>query len=488
VADAAKDDPNAGFVDDLLSVKNAALEGLPSERAKLAKLSQDWQVQATLQQRSSALLSREWRVEAGGKRKADQMAADWLREQIVGMAWDSVVEKMLWGNFYGYAVGELLYGRDGRYVSLDAIRVRASSRFRFGGDLALRLVTPQKPKGERMPDRKFWTFTRGAETDDDPYGTGLAHYLYWPVTFKRQGLRAALVYLERFAHPTPIGKYAPGTDKPEVRKLLQALMALTTSGAIVVPDGMTVEKFEASRSGSDPYTAFQNAMDAAISKVVLSQTMTSDATASGLGSNQADVHKDVAEWVVKRDADLIAQSFNAGQGLREGPVEWLTAWNFPEAKPPRFWYLFEEPEDTTRIAERDAKLFTSGGWVRTQESQDAAYGPGYVRAGSPEAEPDAPVAEATKTMGRGAAASFAEGGVGETPEQALRRTLDAEVSGWARQIRDVVETSADYAEAIARLETLFPQLDASAFVAAIEEATLARELAGRADVLREAEG
>ena len=167
---------------------------------------------------------------------------------IGSVGWDAIIDKMLWGVYYGYGVAELMYARDGRHVTVDRITVRDSDRFRWGrGARVAPGRTGQSRTGEAMPARKFWTFTHGAETDDDPYGTGLSSFLYWPVQFKRQGVRASVIYLERFAHPTPIGTYQPGADKTEVRKLLQALEALTTAGAIALPEGMAVDKFEGTR-------------------------------------------------------------------------------------------------------------------------------------------------------------------------------------------------------------------------------------------------
>ncbi|MDO6575377.1 phage portal protein family protein, partial [Staphylococcus pasteuri_A] len=83
---------------------------------------------------------------------------------------------------------------------------------------------------------------------------------------------------------------------------------------------------EAARSGSADYETQRKALDQAISKIVLSQTMTTD---NGSSQSQAKVHSDVKEDVIKADADLICESLN------NTAVTWLTNWNFPGAKPPK---------------------------------------------------------------------------------------------------------------------------------------------------------
>jgi hypothetical protein len=109
------------------------------------------------------------------------------------------------------------------------------------------------------------------------------------------------------------------------------------------------------------------AMDAAISKIVLSQTMTTD---DGSSRSQAQVHENVADAVVKSDADLINESF------MRGPLKWWTEWNFPGAQTPRLWRDIEPAEDLNLRAERDVKV-KSLGFSPTEEYILEVYGEGW---------------------------------------------------------------------------------------------------------------
>lgn len=60
-----------------------------------------------------------------------------------------------------------------------------------------------------------------------PYGLGLAHQLYWPVFFKKQGLGFWLRALEKFGAPTGMGVYPAGSDKATQEKLLRAIHRMT---------------------------------------------------------------------------------------------------------------------------------------------------------------------------------------------------------------------------------------------------------------------
>ncbi len=130
----------------------------------------DDQVQATFQQRRLAVVATEWEVVPGGRRRIDQAAADFLSEQLDRIRFDAITDKMLFGVFYGYAVAEILWARDGRFVVADRIKVKNPRRFGFAPGGGLRLLTLDNPDGEMLPPAKFWHFATGHWHDDDPYG------------------------------------------------------------------------------------------------------------------------------------------------------------------------------------------------------------------------------------------------------------------------------------------------------------------------------
>lgn len=347
----------------------------------------DDQVVSTFQQRRGAVVSREIVVEAGGRAAIDVAAADALRDNLDAINFDQITDRMLYGIFFGFAVGECIWALDGNRVVIEDVKVRNRQRFRWDAEGGLRLITLKEPLGLRMPERKFWTFSTGADHDDEPYGLGLAHWLYWPVFFKRHGIRFWLIFLEKFGTPTVIGKFSPSASDDDREKLLAAVNAIQTDAGVIIPEGMLIELLEAKRSGSADQAAFYAKMDAAIAKVVLSQTMT---TEDGSSKSQAEVHFDVRQEVVKSDADLVMGSFNCG------PARWLTAWNFPGAKPPKVRRRTEDDPELLPVAERDA-MIAGMGFDPTQEYIDETYGKGFVKV-APET-PRRPVRRTTSAGG-----------------------------------------------------------------------------------------
>jgi phage gp29-like protein len=457
----------------------------------------DGQVKATLQQRQLAVTSREFKVEPGGTAPIDVAAAEHLEAQLKRARFDQATVKMLYGVFYGYAVAELMWetGADGLW-RIGEFRVRRQRRFGFGADGALLLRTRAAPYGEALPPAKFWVFSAGAEHDDEPYGRGLAYWLYWPVFFKRGGLRFWAKFLERFGAPTAKGTYPRATGEGDQNKLLQALRMLQEGAAIVMPEGMDATLLETARNTSD-HKAFHETLDAEIAKIVLSVTMTTD---DGASRAQGQVHFDVRQEVAKADADLLCESFNAG------PARWLTEWNFPGAAIPRVYRDFAEPEDLGASAERDGKIMGLGfepdeayvretygpHWRRKmplalEPGQDARRGmEGTTTPGDPNPRPLGPLNALNRPPdGPGAVpAAFSEG---EAPDPIGEAVLEM-LSDWETltgaplaQIEAEAAAAEDYDDFVGRLLRLAPQLDVAALNERLARAVFQARLLGETD-------
>jgi phage gp29-like protein len=339
------------------------------------ELLRDDQVASTWQQRRLALTACETVVEAGADDPASKLAAEELQAELDAIGWDGITDKMLSAVFYGWGVAEVIWKPEGNRVKFGAIKVRDRGRFRFDLDGRLYLWTA-RGGWLAMPDRKFWTITTGADNDDEPYGLGLAHSLYWPVFFKRNDIKFWLMFLEKFGMPTAAAKVPAGQieDPNTVRRAVNMLHQIATDAGVVVPDNVVVELIEATRSGTADYAGMHDAMNAAISKIVVGQTMTTD---NGSSRAQGQVHERVKQSITQADADLLAESFN------KGPVAWWSQWNHPAAVPPRVYRNTEPPEDLTARAERDTKIHAMG-YDPTEDYIAEHYGEGWEKRQAPD--------------------------------------------------------------------------------------------------------
>jgi phage gp29-like protein len=470
---AASKAPGAPFVDALAEPSDTVLKGRGGGDYKIyTEIARDDQVKATVDQRKLAVVSAEWSVDAGGEDAASQKAADFMREHLQNIGLDRVTRNMLSGVFYGYAVSECMWAYDGKLIVPQQVLVRQHTRFRYDGARRLRLINGRDPAGELMPERKFWHYCTGAEHDDEPYGLGLGHWLYWPVYFKRQGLAAWLTFLDKLAIPTAHGKYDPGATVEEKATLMRALAALRSSSSLITPKGIEVQLLEAARSATPDYDTLLDKMDAAISKIVVGQTMTTD---DGSSQSQAEVHQEVRGDLVKADADLICESWNLG------PALWLTEWNFPGAKPPRLYRHTEEPEDLDTLAKRDASIVQMGYRPTLEYIQDR-YGDGWELA--PAQQPVNPPATPGAAVPPQAGADPADladakrdtvDELADQVDQAAAGKIELQIDA-ARKLLDDCKDLPEFAE---RLIVLYPDAPPADLGALIHQAVTLANLQGR---------
>lgn len=455
------------------------------------EVARDDQVKTCRQQRELALIAKEWRVEPADKSRKAKLAADRLTAVLERIGWDDKTQKMLAAVLYGFAVAEIIWATDGAEITIDAIKVRNRSRFGFLPNGELRMMTStQMTQGEVLPPAKFWAFSCGADHDDDPYGMGLGHYLYWPVFFKRNGIKFWLYFLEKFGQPTALGKYPANASTDEKKRLLQALSAIQTDSAIRIPEGMTVELLEAARSGTADYTALIDRMNAAISKVYLGHTGSTDATPGKLGGE--DNAGDVREDLITADADLVCGSFNMTVS------RWLTAYNDPSAPVPRVWRKVEPPEDLKACAETDKVIFDMGYKPTLKYINDKYNGEyevnapqtdGAVLPGAGNANSSTGPADTIKGTGKQAQFAEASGDADPTPVSAQADRLAVEAGPAVKSLVESIRAKADSAESLEALRddllNSYGDLDSRELVKVMQFGFAAAELSGRFDVLEE---
>lgn len=409
----------------------------------------DPQVKSAMQQRRGAVISRPWEVTAGGDDAASKAAAEALKADIDALNWDDITEKVHWGIWYGFSVAEAVWEpRDGRWAIADIV-VSRRARWRFNGVGEPRLLTrDDASQGIELPPYKTWLMRSGGDNHHEFYGEALAVYCYWPWFFKRTGIKNWAKFLEKYAAPTAVGKYPDGSTDEARAVLLNAVRSFSIDTGITVPKDMEIELVEAARGGGADYEQFKAECNADITKVILSQTMT---TEDGSSRSQSETHLEVRDEVVRTDADLLCGSFN------RSIARWHAAFNFAGAKPAKVYRKMEDEEDVDDVAERDAKLFTIG-WRRTEDSFREVYGDGYER--KPEPEPIDPSDPASKEPPQFSAVDLDAvdrlvsdiGGAGQA-------TIDALIA----RAREGLTGVSDLDEARIRLLETLEQMDTTAF-------------------------
>jgi phage gp29-like protein len=307
----------------------------------------------------------------------------------------------------------------------------------------------------------------------------LAHALYWPVWFKRQGARFWSTFLEKFGAPTAVGRFPAGTDASERARLLDAVQAIQTDAGIILPEGMTIELIEASRGGTASYEQWMGYWDRAIAKIVLGQTMT---TEDGSSRAQAQVHWDVREDIVAADADLVSESANRSW------VRWLIDYAMPGAAYPRIYREMDDPEDLRSRAERD-QILASIGWRLKPEAVARIYGDDYEAAAAQTPPQDAAQAVASASERERRTVTAAAPSDPQHPADLIAERLAIEAApAWRaimERIRELVEQARSLDELRDALLAAYADLPGDELAAVMQAAFAVAQLAGIYDVQQE---
>ncbi|MBW1778635.1 MAG: DUF935 family protein [Deltaproteobacteria bacterium] len=437
---------------------------------------------SVLQTRYLAVVGKEWEVLPADDSARAKEIADAVKEILAGTNFDQFRQEILQAILYGFYTAEVLWEVRDNLLVPGKIRAKHPRRFAFDYDRNLRLLTPQSMiDGEPVPDKKFIVFTYGSS--DNPYGRGLGQKLWWPVWFKKHGIKFWLVFLEKFGMPTTVGKYPPGTPKEQQQALLDAIEAIHTETGVKIPDTMAIDLLEATRSGKVTYETLCDYMDRQISKAVLGQTLTTEV--KGEGSYAASkTHDAVRGDILKADADLLCECLN------ETLVKWIVDLNFAGAGYPQMWIRTDEEKDLKPLAERDKILAVDIGLPMTKRYFYETYAVGEPEEGEElvEGRKSAPGPDAAPPF----TAAFAEVEDLKDEKQAQAR-VDALADAAIRKalphfdgIKDRVKAALDQAVSLAdakdRIKALYGDLDREALANAISDAMAAAAEIGEASI------
>lgn len=430
---------------------------------------------SVLQTRYLSVVGKELEVLAADDSAQAQEIADFINDKLESCNFTQACQELLQAILYGFFVAEVMWKvKDGSVVPVK-IMGKHPRRFSFTMERELRLLTPQNMiDGEQVPTRKFIVFSYGSS--DNPYGKGLGQKLWWPVWFKKNGIKFWLIFLEKFGMPTAVGKYPPRTDPEQQKALLDAIDALQTETGVKIPETMAIDLLEVARTGKVTYETICEYMDKQISKAVLGQTASTEGTPGKLGNEQSQ--EEVRQDILKADADLLCEVLN------DTLVPWMVDYNFPNVSQyPKLWFRTEPEKDLKTLAERDKKLSNDIGLPISKRYFYDTYN-------IPEPEEGEEVVQGSGLRGQGPGAPE----FGETrwfsPEQENIENLvarsmnqaNSSIAGLAGPVKSMIANANSLEELRDGLYQAYGNMDRAEFEDLLARAMFTAELYGRAAV------
>lgn len=264
-----------------------------------------------------------------------------------------VVREILdyWG--YGYQVSEIVWGVDGSDIIPVKIQGKPQEWFTFSNNDNYLLFTPQAMKAPEPVENYKFLLTANEADYTNPYGIGAYSDCFWPVTFKKGGMKFWARFIEKYGMPFMSGKLPRSASQPDRDQLLEQLMTMIQNVCAVFPDDSSIELHEADKTSStEAYEHFNDYHNAEISIAILGHEGTQMSTPGKLGDEDAAM--EARADIIDADCENVAETINT-------LIRWILELNPHRASDslPTFSIYADEQVDKT-LAERDEILSRTG--------------------------------------------------------------------------------------------------------------------------------
>lgn len=208
----------------------------------------------------------------------------------------------------GMAFGEIIWETSARQWMPRAIKLRSQTWFRYDrADLETPRLIDEHGQDQPLAPYK-WIAHRARLNSGIPIRDGLGRAAVWAWMFKNFSVKSWLIFLDRYGLPMRLGKFPTSATPAERSQLLRALRDLGRDAAAIVPEGMTIEftKADGGTGGGAAFREHATYFDEQLSKVVLGQTGTTDASKGGYAVGR--VHEGVRDAIALYDGAMLAMT------------------------------------------------------------------------------------------------------------------------------------------------------------------------------------
>src|SRR5574344_181117 len=314
----------------------------------------DSHIFACVLSRKSGVLSLEWEIKNGtDKTELTEKLETLLKRLDIYRLINDILDCTL----FGFQPIEIIWGKVDNLILPIELKAKPPEWFCFDDDNQLKFRTKEHYYGEELPPKKFLC-PQSNPSYENPYGERTLSRVFWPVTFKKGGMKFWVIFTEKYGIPNLVGKHPRGASKEETDNLADLLEAMVQDAVAVIPDDSSVEIQEANKSSSaEIFEKLIDKMNAEISKAILGQTLTTEIGANGSYA-ASNTHFAVRQDIIDSDKKLVEKTINQ-------LIKWICDINFANQDVPVFEMYQEEDVDLT-LAQRD-KIISECGVKFTKE-------------------------------------------------------------------------------------------------------------------------
>lgn len=446
------------FLPDPDKVLQKAGKGLEAYRDLLI----DGHLTSVKRQKELMLESMEWELY---KEETPEPIYEFVNQCLKDINIHQLIKDILFAQFMGTAVIEIIWKLKNGYWVPEELQSKPIEWFRLKTDRTWRMFLPKSngialaDDGEELPEYKF-LIVQNSPNEHEPYGDKLLKKCFWPVLFRRGDWKFWSKFTEKYGMPTTIGKLPAGSPEEKVNKMLDALEQLFEDAVAVVPSDGSVERLaESNTSSAESYKMFLESLNDEISKIVLTQTLTTEIGSAGSYA-ASNTHMDILKASAQSDANFISEAMKT-------LIRYIVELNFSNGSDslPKFTMYFPYEVDKN-LVDRDKVLNDMG--VKFNKNY-------FARAYNlQEDEFDLPE-PATKQE-----AAFASPIIRE--DTGITDPIEALTNAIVQKAVASINTFSSFAELQQNLDKVFSAMDASKIREALAKESFAAQIKGTEDV------
>ncbi len=331
----------------------------------------DCHLQGCLDQLEQAISGLDWQLTVPEDAKAkEKKAAEFIETKLRNCPGFFQLLAHLSGSFYyGYAVSEISWARDGGFLVPAAFENHDARRFGFRQEDG-RFVWRDLGAGPGVDLREAYpgkfVISQPRVNGDVPCREGLARLLVWAALFRNWTLKDWLRLGEIAWKPWRIGTYKKEAAKEDIDGLVRVMDGMSTNGVAVVPESIDIDVKWAPNGTTKPmHEVLFETVAREMSKATIGSTETISSSDTS-GYAQARVHNDVRKDLLESRSKQIAAT------ITRDIVAVMCLLNFgPGVRPPCFEFITQDPIDLTMFSNGISLLTAAGlkipqSWVREQ--------------------------------------------------------------------------------------------------------------------------
>lgn len=465
------------------------------------EMTTDAHVWSQIQKRKNGVLTREWFLDrdTAPSRQFKVLDTHFKDELDVDRINANVLDAVL----YGYQPMEIIWGKYGPWMLPMDIKAKPADWFCFSERNELLFRTKTKWDGEPVKPRHFLCPQYYA-TYENPYGEPTLARCFWPLTFKKGGMRFWSTFLEKYGMMIPIGKLPRNRPQEDYDDMKERLEEMVQDALAVIPDDGSID-FANTSGKSDSTQSYKTMLDmcnAEMSKAIIGSTLTTEIGDTGSYA-AAETHADGNNDFYVADSKII-RTFWANVIRLIYDVNWSGAM-------PRF-KLYEEDDAKKNLAERDQILKNALNVKFNDNYIEDTYGinkkyfeinkePETGNRRTENGKPDVPTADSGLSRGLDVPTAdidnkdntnekdteFAAADIAAILDKTPAAEWQAMAEGVLKPVIEEIDKGTSFNILMKNIATAYPSMDTSAMFSMIHRARFVSQVVGYLEAMEEME-